>query len=85
MLSLASVKELLSVEGLSPDVECRAWTMWAEIGMCVIDGGWHGREECVEWAGRIVGEVRRGGLFVVGQGTDESLQVQTAISKGVSI
>lgn len=22
-----------------PDVECRAWTAWAEVGMCVVGGG----------------------------------------------
>lgn len=63
MLSLKSVKKLLSASALSssaslnPDVECRAWVSWAEIGMCVIDGGWHDVEECREWAGGIVGEV----------------------------
>lgn len=59
MLSLTSVKKLLSAPALNPDVECRAWTMWAEIGMCIIDGGYHERNDCSEWAGKIVGEVRR--------------------------
>ncbi|EIM87097.1 uncharacterized protein STEHIDRAFT_167950 [Stereum hirsutum FP-91666 SS1] len=64
MLSLTSVKKLLSASpqsssaSLNPDVECRAWVSWAEIGMCVIDGGWHEVEECREWAGGIVGEVQ---------------------------
>lgn len=65
MLSLRSIKKLLSSAQepssssltLNPDVECRAWVSWAEIGMCVIDGGWYEVEECKEWAGGIVGEV----------------------------
>lgn len=66
MLSLRSIKKLLSSAhspsssdlNLNPDVECRAWVSWAEIGMCVIDGGWYEVEECKEWARGIVGEVR---------------------------
>lgn len=58
ILSRTAVKKLLTAQALSPDVECRAWTIWAEIGICTIDGGWYQREDCKEWAGGIVGEVR---------------------------
>jgi len=39
-LSLLSLRKCLTLV-LNPDVECRAWTAFAEIGMTVIGGGFH--------------------------------------------
>ncbi|KAF5392421.1 hypothetical protein D9757_002307 [Collybiopsis confluens] len=38
-MSLISLRRCLQIPGLSPDIECRALTALAEIGMIVLDGG----------------------------------------------
>ncbi|TFK56312.1 hypothetical protein OE88DRAFT_1620238 [Heliocybe sulcata] len=48
-LSLAAVRACLGLGALSPEVECRAWTALAEVGMGVVAGGWCAREGS-EWA-----------------------------------
>jgi hypothetical protein len=39
-LSLLSLRKCLTLV-LNPDVECRAWAAFAEIGMKVVDAGFH--------------------------------------------
>lgn len=56
-LSLCSLRKCLTLQGLSPELECRAWTSLAEIGMRVIHGGIH-ENESHPWANHMVVEVR---------------------------
>ncbi|TDL19376.1 hypothetical protein BD410DRAFT_752259 [Rickenella mellea] len=44
-LSLAALRECLAVDGLAPDVECRAWTAFAEIGMATLRAGYYPDDE----------------------------------------
>ena len=39
-ISIAALKLCCSLESLPPDVECRAWTALAEIGLKAIRAGW---------------------------------------------
>jgi hypothetical protein len=39
LLSLSSLQRCLDIDGLSPDLEVRAWTGVAEIGIRIIDAG----------------------------------------------
>lgn len=57
-MSLLALRRCLEIPGLSPDVECRALTSLAEIGMTVIDGGFNTLKEHV-WAHGIETEVSR--------------------------
>ncbi|KZT18694.1 hypothetical protein NEOLEDRAFT_1246306 [Neolentinus lepideus HHB14362 ss-1] len=57
-LSLAAVRACLGLGALSPEVECRAWTALAEVGMGVVAGGFCGREGC-EWASGVESEVEK--------------------------
>ncbi|KAI0756062.1 hypothetical protein C8Q80DRAFT_1090902 [Daedaleopsis nitida] len=58
VLSLAALRKCLALPALSPDIECRAWTGMAELGMRVISGGWSQREENA-WARGIELEVEK--------------------------
>ncbi|KAH8111978.1 hypothetical protein DFH11DRAFT_1512413 [Phellopilus nigrolimitatus] len=40
VLSLAALRKCLALGSLPPDVECRAWTALAEIGMKIVGAGW---------------------------------------------
>lgn len=55
-LSLRALRRCLSLPALSPEIECRAWTGLAEIGMRVIGGGFSQHEEH-QWAHGIESEV----------------------------
>lgn len=55
-LSLCALRKCLTIPALSPEIECRAWTGLAEIGMRVIAGGLHENEDC-SWAHGIEAEV----------------------------
>ncbi|GJE89523.1 hypothetical protein PsYK624_056250 [Phanerochaete sordida] len=55
-LSLCALRKCLTIPALSPELECRAWTGLAEIGMRVIAGGIHEHED-FPWAHGIEGEV----------------------------
>lgn len=57
MLSLAALRKCLTLSALSPEIECRAWTGLAEIGMKVISGGLSQSEDH-PWANGIEAEVR---------------------------
>lgn len=57
MLSLAALRKCLTLSALSPEIECRAWTGLAEIGMKVISGGLSQSEDH-PWADGIESEVR---------------------------
>ncbi|KAJ3936138.1 MAG: hypothetical protein NXY57DRAFT_986899 [Lentinula lateritia] len=55
-MSLLALRRCLKIPGLSPDVECRALTSLAEVGMIVIDGGFS-QQELHVWANGIEPEV----------------------------
>ncbi|KZT02078.1 uncharacterized protein LAESUDRAFT_662657 [Laetiporus sulphureus 93-53] len=57
-LSLSALRICLSMPALSPEIECRAWTGLAEIGMKVIGGGLSQNEEHM-WAHGIEAEVEK--------------------------
>ncbi|OCH87544.1 hypothetical protein OBBRIDRAFT_796085 [Obba rivulosa] len=38
-LSILALRKCLSLPALSPEIECRAWTQLAELGMKAVDGG----------------------------------------------
>ncbi|KAI0829097.1 hypothetical protein BC628DRAFT_1315767 [Trametes gibbosa] len=63
VLSLSALRKCLALPALLPDIECRAWTGLAELGMRVIAGGFSQREEH-GWAAGIENEVRLGSLAV---------------------
>lgn len=56
VLSLTALRKCLALPALSPDIECRAWTGLAEIGMRVISGGMSQSEDH-PWAKGIETEV----------------------------
>ncbi|KAI0674000.1 hypothetical protein C8Q78DRAFT_1076945 [Trametes maxima] len=58
VLSLTALRKCLALPALSPDVECRAWTGLAELGMRVIAGGYSQDEEHA-WAKGIEAEVEK--------------------------
>ncbi|KAI0352218.1 hypothetical protein OH77DRAFT_1485975 [Trametes cingulata] len=58
VLSLTALRKCLALPALSPDIECRAWTGLAELGMRVIAGGFSQSEEHV-WARGIEAEVEK--------------------------
>ena len=55
-LSLCALRKCLTLPALSPEIECRAWTSLAEIGMKVVHGGLSEDESC-PWAKNIETEV----------------------------
>ena len=57
VLSLTALRKCLALPALSPDIECRAWTGLAELGMRVISGGLSQSEDH-GWARGIESEVR---------------------------
>jgi hypothetical protein len=57
-LSLRALRTCLGLTTLTPDVECRAWTGLAEIGLRVINSGFTASGEHA-WANGIEAEVRR--------------------------
>ncbi|KAI0321192.1 hypothetical protein OF83DRAFT_1161926 [Amylostereum chailletii] len=57
-LSLQALRQCLALTALAPDIECRAWTGLAELGMAVIDGGFGERPEHA-WATGIEAETEK--------------------------
>ncbi|KAL1950914.1 hypothetical protein VTO73DRAFT_63 [Trametes versicolor] len=58
VLSLSALRKCLELPALLPDIECRAWTGLAELGMRVIAGGFSQSEE-YGWATGIEAEVEK--------------------------
>ncbi|KAI0370118.1 hypothetical protein BV20DRAFT_944899 [Pilatotrama ljubarskyi] len=58
ILSLTALRNCLALPALSPDIECRAWTGLAELGMRVIAGGFSQSVEHA-WAKGIEAEVEK--------------------------
>ncbi|OSD01133.1 hypothetical protein PYCCODRAFT_1468829 [Trametes coccinea BRFM310] len=58
VLSLKALRKCLSLPALLPDIECRAWTGLAELGMRVIAGGFSQSQEH-PWANGIESEVEK--------------------------
>ncbi|KAG2144644.1 uncharacterized protein EDB93DRAFT_1152421 [Suillus bovinus] len=58
-LSLRSLRQCLALPALAPDIECRAWTSLAEVGMRVIDSGFCSQEGGCDWAVGIHSEVEK--------------------------
>jgi hypothetical protein len=56
VLSLRALRTCLSMDGIDADIECRAWTAFAELAMRVIAGGFTKRDEH-RWAANIEIEV----------------------------
>ncbi|KAI0789374.1 hypothetical protein C8Q75DRAFT_157646 [Abortiporus biennis] len=59
-MSLVSFRKCLSLPALSPEIECRAWTGLAEVGMKIISGGLHEKadnDDDLRWARGIEVEV----------------------------
>ncbi|EJC98575.1 uncharacterized protein FOMMEDRAFT_95808 [Fomitiporia mediterranea MF3/22] len=48
-LSLAALRKCVALGGLSPDIECRAWTGIAELGLRIVHAGWT-QSEHFPWA-----------------------------------
>ena len=82
-LSLCAFRRCLTIPALSPEIECRAWTGLAEIGMRIIGGGLHESEEC-SWARGIEAEVGVVLRAVVAYSRCACMQVDKALSKAVS-
>ena len=85
VLSLRALRKCLTLPALPPDIECRAWTGLAELGMRVISGGFSQSDEHV-WARGIESEVRAL-IFMfscTGFTPEFCLQVEKALSRGVS-
>ncbi|KAF9258146.1 hypothetical protein L218DRAFT_964740 [Marasmius fiardii PR-910] len=55
-VSLLALRYCLQIPGLSPDLECRAWTAIAEVGMIALEGGFSHDEDHM-WASNLEGEV----------------------------
>lgn len=55
-LSLCALRKCLSLKELPPDIECRAWTSLAEVGMKVVQGGLT-EDDGLPWARTIEAEV----------------------------
>lgn len=55
-MSLNALRRCLSLPALSPELECRAWTGVVEVGMRIIGGGLHEKDEHM-WARGIEAEV----------------------------
>ncbi|KAM5538360.1 hypothetical protein V8D89_007962 [Ganoderma adspersum] len=58
VLSLRALRKCLTLPALPPDIECRAWTGLAELGMRVIGGGFSQSDEHF-WARGIESEVEK--------------------------
>ncbi|KAI0776328.1 hypothetical protein BD413DRAFT_470228 [Trametes elegans] len=58
VLSLKALRRCLALPALLPDIECRAWTGLAELGMRAIAGGFSASEEHL-WARGIESEVEK--------------------------
>lgn len=56
-ISLLALRKCLSLNSLTPDIECRAWTALAEVGMKIIGGGFSQSDQH-PWAEGIEAEVR---------------------------
>jgi len=57
IISIEAVRKCLELGTLDPDIECRAWTALAELGLIAINGGFHMNPEH-SWADGIGFEVR---------------------------
>ncbi|KAK7051469.1 hypothetical protein VNI00_004443 [Paramarasmius palmivorus] len=55
-ISLLAIRKCLQVPNLSPDVECRAWTSLAELGMAVVGSGLSNDDDHI-WAKGIENEI----------------------------
>ncbi|KDQ51183.1 hypothetical protein JAAARDRAFT_41451 [Jaapia argillacea MUCL 33604] len=56
--SLTAIRKCISMDSLNLDIECRAWTAFAELGMNVVAGGLSEREYC-SWAKGVEPEVEK--------------------------
>ncbi|KAF9040454.1 hypothetical protein BDZ89DRAFT_347994 [Hymenopellis radicata] len=57
-VSLLALRKCLSIPDLTPDIECRAWTALAEVGMIAISGGFSQNEDHI-WAQSLENEVEK--------------------------
>ncbi|THH06827.1 hypothetical protein EW145_g3811 [Phellinidium pouzarii] len=69
VLSLAALRKCLGLGSLPPDIEVRAWTALAELGLKIVRAGWS-RNNYYPWAGSLELEVENAigkGLLLVQQ------------------
>lgn len=64
-LSLRALRQCLALPALAPDLECRAWTSLAEVGMRVMESGFCAAEAGCDWAMGIDVEVRQSDFFLL--------------------
>lgn len=57
VLSLNALRKCSAMRNLPPDVECRAWTNLAEVGLKIVRAGWS-RDEQFPWAADLENEAR---------------------------
>jgi len=57
-LSLVAIRKCLTLNALNPDLECRAWSAMAEVGMRVIGGGFSASTDHM-WATGVENEVEK--------------------------
>ncbi|OAX38109.1 hypothetical protein K503DRAFT_741672 [Rhizopogon vinicolor AM-OR11-026] len=58
-ISLRALRQCLALPALAPDVECRAWTNLAEVGMRVMENGFCAAEAGCDWAIGVDAEVEK--------------------------
>ncbi|KAG1742661.1 uncharacterized protein EDB91DRAFT_1221615 [Suillus paluster] len=58
-LSLRALRQCLALPALAPDLECRAWTSLAEVGMRVMESGFCAEDSGCDWAVGIYSEVEK--------------------------
>ncbi|KAG1721871.1 hypothetical protein EDD22DRAFT_936390 [Suillus occidentalis] len=58
-LSLRSLRQCLALPAIAPDIECRAWTSLAEVGMRVMESGFCSQEGECDWAVGLHAEVEK--------------------------
>ena len=55
--SLASLRACAAVQGVAPDVECKTWIAFAELGLRCVGAGWCMDAEYFPWASGLDDEV----------------------------
>lgn len=82
-LSLNALRQCLQLKTLAPDIECHAWTAFAEVGLRVIESGFSTSGEH-DWANKLEEEVSAFVVLLWPTSTNLVNKVDKAIGKGVS-
>lgn len=81
-LSLNALRQCLQIEALAPDIECHAWTAFAEVGLRAIESGFSTSGEH-DWANKLEEEVSAFIVLLWPMSTNLVNKVDKAIGKGV--